>query len=296
MRLWNRVCRLVIGKDGAGLSVDQSLRITFEVVKTLDSKPNTATINVYNLTPENTSLITDSKDVFLSVGYEDGFGSIFTGNIKYTAKKHEGLDRYVEVYAGDGHNDYHNALTIVTLSKNTNDNSIVNACLQSMTNSKAGQITQLPAVKRVRGKVICKPTRDVLDNLAKNHDSNWSIQDNKVIMIKNSESLNGKVILIDNSVLLEQPTENENHSVTIKTKINPDYKINAELQLDNNLIIEDKPDLNAQSKPKSLHRRKHKVKTVYKKSFDGLYKIIKITYRGDTHGDTWDAELEVVSI
>lgn len=53
---FGRVCYLILGKGGSGIKVTD-LRMTFDIKKSSDENPNTATIEIYNLNPEHQNLL-----------------------------------------------------------------------------------------------------------------------------------------------------------------------------------------------------------------------------------------------
>src|SRR5262245_73774 len=103
---WGRICQLVVGRGGTGLEVTSkqsgyALRVHFEVIKTIAPTPNTATIQVYNLSPDNASQIEkDYVDILLNAGYTGNQALIFYGNIQFVSHYRKETDWITEITAG----------------------------------------------------------------------------------------------------------------------------------------------------------------------------------------------------
>ncbi len=293
IELFNRKIQVRI-TDSKSVITIENLRIQYEIVKTISKEPNTATVKIYNLTDDIQNQIKGSaQDIEIIVGYEDNMALLFKGNIKFVYKSTlDAVDKVLEIDAGDGHHDYKNAIVNVSLSKNSNDDDIINQCTSSLTRSSRGKITELQNNKRTRGKVISAPTRNVLDDVARKNGCNWSTQDGKLTMVKNDGVIDNSVFVISAKQLLEQPTEQEK-SLRIKTMLNPYCRINSLIKIDNSLILEAHQDINQVQTNKAKHKKEQQAK--FKKSHSGQYKVIKHTASGDTHGNDWFSTLEVVS-
>lgn len=293
IELFNRKIQVRI-TDSKSITTIENLRIQFEIVKSISKEPNTATVKIYNLTDDIQNQINGgAQDIELIVGYEDNMALLFKGNIKFVYKSTvDAVDKVLEIDAGDGHHDYNSAIVNVSLSKNSNDDDIVNQCTKSLTRSSSGKIAPLQNNKRTRGKVISAPTRCVLDDVARKNNCNWSTQDGKLTIVKNNGVIDNSVFVISTKQLLEQPTEQEK-SLRIKTMLNPFYRINSLIKIDNSLILEAHQDINQVQSNKAKQKKEHQAK--FKKSHSGQYKVIKHIASGDTHSNEWFSTVEVVS-
>lgn len=131
-RQWKRRVRLIIGKAGNGLLVEH-LRVAFEVKKTLESDPNTATIKIWNLNPDNEAKARNEYDeVLLEAGYEGAMRLVFRGNIQHVYRYRDGQDFITEIEAGDGDKSYRNATMNETLAAGTDNALLANRAASSM--------------------------------------------------------------------------------------------------------------------------------------------------------------------
>lgn len=107
----DRLYTLTVGdyKNGQGIQIEDSLRITFEVSKTSDHKNNngnSASIEIYNLNPEQEKLL-DSHylETTLYVGYknEEGRKLLISGNVTEQSTIKRGADTITQLIIGDGY-------------------------------------------------------------------------------------------------------------------------------------------------------------------------------------------------
>ena len=110
--LFRRTARLQIGetliehgRDARGVDFD------FNITRTITKHPNTADINVYNLSPDNRSALQEpiqdgdqqNIPVILHAGYVDSRPTlIFSGDLREARSKREGTNIVTNISSGDG--------------------------------------------------------------------------------------------------------------------------------------------------------------------------------------------------
>ena len=84
-------------------ATEDALHISFSVEKSDAESPNTAKIQVWNLSDRNLRTL-DTKDVIveLKAGYGDNPALILTGNVTYVTTSRDGADRLTEMEITDG--------------------------------------------------------------------------------------------------------------------------------------------------------------------------------------------------
>lgn len=291
-RQWKRKAQVVIGQAGRGLLVE-NLRVAFEVTKTVDSAPNTAVIKIWNLNPDNEARIKNEYDeVLLNAGYEDAMRLVFRGNIKHVYRYREGNDFITEIEAADGDRDFKGATMNVTMAAGASNQQVIERAVGSFSTTKQGYV-DVPEKTRVRGKVISGNTRDVLDDVARDSGANWSIQDGQLTIVPGDKMLpNTAIVIRADTGMLSSPEVNDK-GVEVKCLLNPQIVINSAIKLDNDSI-----------KAKRAKDRKKTEKTgerivddpaqltgeTARLAPDGIYKVIRLTHRGDTRGPDWTTE------
>jgi hypothetical protein len=292
-RQWKRNVEVLVGKQEDGLLI-KNLRIMFDITKTVDEIPNSAIIKIYNLNPINENKIKDEyKDIVVRAGYADQERLIFTGSIKYVYRYREGNDYVTEIEGGDGDDDYKNATINETLAAGTTDEQLIDKAVDTFKTTTKGTV-KLKGKARRRGKVVTGNTRTVLKNVAARNGANWSIQDGELVIVPVDDILPDEAIVINSQTGMLSAPETNDRGIAVKCLMNPQLKINGAIQLDNNSIKAKR------NRPQSLATPREKQETVQQNPVrqdpDGIYKVIKLTHKGDNRGNEWYSELECVGI
>lgn len=106
-----RVYELTIGdqKSGNGFIITSSLQVRFDISKSSDNKRkgNSATIEVYNLSPEHIKVLDASEYGYckFSIGYEDADGplTVVEGNVVEFITVKKGTDYVTQIRMGEGY-------------------------------------------------------------------------------------------------------------------------------------------------------------------------------------------------
>jgi len=297
-RQYLREAELVIGKGskGDGLLV-RLLRIEFEVEKTSDGAPNEATIKVYNLNDENHQRIKNEfDDVILNVGYRGALAVIFRGNITRVFKYKQQNDWITEIVCGDGDQDYKNAVMNETLEAGVDDSVLIDRAVGSFSKTTKGPVKGVAANKALRGRVVSGNTRDVLARVAKDSNASWSIQDGQLTFVPVQGVLDDEAVVVNAQTGMLSAPEQGDEGITVKTLLNPLYKIYGRIKLDNENIKGKKPTKGKIKNTDTDVTEVKQDKNPVRKDPDGIYKIFKLKHKGDTNGSDWYSELSTVGL
>lgn len=302
VRQWKRKVQVVIGKAGTGLMVE-NLRIHFEVAKTIESAPNVAVIKIYNLHPDNEAKIKNEFDeVLLNCGYEGAMRLVFRGNIKHVYRYRDKTDYITEIEAGDGDKDFRSAVMNETLGAGTTNAQLVDRAVGSFkgTGGTTKGHVQVNERARIRGKVISGNTRDVINDVARESGANWSIQDGQLVIVNANDVLPGQAIVIRADTGMLGAPEINDKGIAVKCLINPQLRVNGAIQLDNNGIKAKRV------KAQALATKREKQETnaplgreneqLVRLDPDGIYKVLKLTHKGDNRGQDWVSEIECIGL
>jgi len=261
---FGRVARLVLGSNGSGVDLS-GLRIRFVITKTSASTANEAKIEVYNVSPEHSSLfIKAGTDILLMAGYEGNEQMIFTGQVRRGTRRVEGVDRILVIESGDGDSAIDSATVNKTLEKGCTNDDIASECQAAM-GVPTGHTDKLDDKPHARGKTVSGKASEVMDRVVVRHDAQWSIQDGQLVMLKGDNTRPNAVWLIsDDTGMLGSPEETED-GLKVSTLLNPAYLIGGVA----------------------------KVESVY---INGGIRIEKIEHSGDTHGAEWASKLEGIRV
>ncbi|KUZ98085.1 hypothetical protein WI40_13855 [Burkholderia ubonensis] len=261
---FGRRWRLDLGNRTESLSID-NLRVTFDITKSLDEKPNPGTITVYNLTRDhmNRVLSRGFNLAQLSVGYNE-LRLLYQGDIVKPRVRRDKADWIIEFQCGDGSFDYTRARVWTTLQAGATDADVLAEATKAMTRTRAG-VADLTSTRTLpRGKVLMGNARDVVGVVARNSGADWSIQDGELLVLPAAKVLPGE------GFELSQDTG----------------MVNSPRATDNGLEVECL--LNTEIRVGGLVR----VRSILE-HFNGDYKVVTAKYVGDTHSTDWLSKLVV---
>lgn len=286
-RQWLRACSLTVGAHEKGLDLS-ALRITFKTQKGDVETPNSAEINVYNLSEDTISKIRrEFTRVILQAGYQGNAGIIFDGQIRQARNWREGgVDTVLSILAADGDRAYNFATVNTSLAAGSKPADHVQVCQQSFTaqGTGVGHVPDLPGQPLPRGKVMYGMARTYMRDTAKTTDTTWSIQDGKVQMLPLKGYLPGEAVLLTHETGLVNTPEQSQDGIKVRCLLNPRLRVGGRIKLDNASVKRAQTDLKlAATRPAALDH-------------DGLYRIIKVEFSGDTHGNDWYADMVCIGI
>ena len=253
--------------NGEAITIDNSLRVSFDCEKSISDKPNQAKIMIYNLSLSNIekALNGDFKRVVLSVGYHS-LNQLFIGDITKASVKRADVDFILTLECADGFAAYKNGRIKISLERGATDKDIIKNLTGTFPGIRLGQM-EIPNLRKLpRGKVLNGDTRELLNKIANNSQADWCIQDNEFIFLpKNKVLKNQAVVLSQESGMIGSP-ERTDDGLELNCLLNTELKIGGLVQ----------------------------VKSIIK-SFDGFYKIVKVKHTGDSHSNDWKSQLTVVA-
>jgi len=287
--LFNRKYSLIIGDPGTtGLQIDSesinALRIVFDIKKNSQEAPNDSTISVYNLSKITIDKIQKEKlSIILNAGYKGLFGNIYSGRIRYISKKREDTDIATVIECGDGDHFYNSHTINQTIEAGSTDQTILTQLMTGAQDTILGFTKGLNTNQRPRPRVLSGNARDYVREIANSNNLQWSIQDGQLQMLGANDVLagfdtNNAIELNAATGLIGLPEQTE-IGIKVKSLINPMFRVNGTIHIDNSMIIRD--------------NKKGFYGTLDK---DGFYKIISINYQGDYRGNDWYSILEGAAI
>ena len=288
-RCWLRACSLIVGSDaGNGLDLGE-LRITFKTQKGDVETPNSAEINVYNLSEATASKIQrEFTQVALSAGYQSNMGLIFRGNIRQVRTWREnGVDAVLSILAADGDRAYNFATVNTTLAAGSLPADRVRTCQGALSDkgAGAGHTPELGGQPLPRGKVMYGMARQYMRDEARDTDTDWSIQDGKVQLVPRRGYLPGEAVLLTHETGLVGTPEQTQEGITVRALLNPLLRIGGRIKLDNKSVKKMQSPLKmaaGQAAPRL--------------DDDGMYRILKVEFTGDTRGNDWYADMLCIGI
>lgn len=292
MQLYNRAYQLTVGpKNGTGLQI-RRLRCSFFVEKTLEKTPNSARIQVYNLSSDSRSFIESKNNfVILEAGYgrwvtqpitrqetfEGVLKTIFLGDLAKVRTERNGPDIITTLQCGDGENAYAVANINASLTPGVKVGQVLTTILNTMGLNK-GEILGLNEQDVYRqGVTLSGPARDQLDLITRKQGVEWSIQDDKLQILPPSIGSQQEVVLLNStSGLIGTPFKDKIVNQNILKKKDGENATSG---------IECTSLLNAEIRPGRFVRVESSFVT-------GNFKVTKVRHEGDNYGDNWYSIIE----
>lgn len=259
------------------------LRCTFTCEKAVSDTPNYSVITVYNLSADNIASIKAGDTVILEAGYVNGnYGLIFTGQIvqPYVSRE-DNTDTALNLVVQDGDAYLNSGFVMTTLAACTQAD-VVAACTAGNSDITNGILSgALNTAQLPRGKVLFGKSSDYVRQAANTCDTQFYVEDGKVNVVAATDyASNQAVELNEGTGLIGTPSQTDD-GISGECLINPSIKLNT--------LVHVRPALVQQAKVAEGKTEYTAVNT------DGIYKIIKLTYAGDTHGDEWYCKFEAIA-
>jgi hypothetical protein len=275
-KLFNRTFALNLGgtlvssetTDGAR---NEILRVTFQIEKSLTESANTAEISVYNLAEQTRAKVTEKALLTtLEVGYSGQSSIIFRGQLEAGTNQRDGVDWVTSFQSTDSGKQLRESrinVSFKTISATEAMQKIVNALGVGIGNArdKIAQGNIRGALDDFKnGLVLSGPTKRELTRLTKTLGYGWSIQDGQLQLLAARDAIEpgDAIVLNPDTGLIGSPESGENGIIEARALLIPQLTPGRVVRLESRQI-------------------------------EGFYRVEKVAYQGDTHGQDWYADLEL---
>lgn len=283
----NYRCIIDLGNNEA-FDVSQ-LRCEFEIVKSAYLEANKSIITIYNLNPSSENkLIQSGQRIILEAGYAgDFYGKIFEGNIIQPIRsKENGVDYKLTLVSMDSDRYIAYGLVGVSMVAQQSMRQAIDNCISAagkITDQNYGMQEGIIADSRItypRGKILFGRPTYYLNQIAKSLNATYYNEDSTVNIVQPSQLADNEILdLSPETGLIGSPTQTE-YGVNFSCLLNPLVRINSLIHLDNTKIAGFEYEIG---------------QAVRDLDKEGIYRVIKVTYKGDTRGDDWKCEVEAIS-
>jgi hypothetical protein len=287
---------VVANSEGKGLEFNP-FKVTFAIRRGDLQTPNSCDVRIFNLSDKTAHEIGQKEYTQLAIkaGYEGNFALLFQGTIKqFRLGRINQLDSYVDITAADGDEAYNFAPILISSPAGNSQSNIASSLLASMSRFgiTQGYLPTLPSNQLIRGRVFYGLCRDEYRDFAWTNNCKWSIQDNQVSIIPYTSYIaNGTTIpIISVSTGLIGVPEQTQQGISIRTLLNPNYKIGQLVQLT--------AGVNTFRRTLDLPSQVSNIATALQvqTSADGLYYVMTANHVGDTRGNDWYTNLICLSV
>lgn len=244
------------------------LRMTFEISKTPKSKPNTAKVEIYNLSPESRAFIASGLDIQIEGGYEGGVDLLHRAKITHTFSRRDGNTWITTIESSDGRS---------TAKKRVNASFDAGATPKEIFDKLLGEVRESGAATGFiddlmnggkgfdQGFVASGTVEETLDKLVERQGGEWSFQNGDLQIVKPGGHTNAEAWLLSPTTGLEDAPEKT------KTGANASCRLNGLISPGRLIAIESD-------------------------TLTGYYVAQSVQHTGDTHGDDWTTKIEARSL
>ena len=280
-QLFQRAVELTIAKPLVGgffslppnARIITGLRVGFQITRTLKPDPNAGSITVYNLSEESRALTQERPlHVKLLAGYGGDPAQIFEGDAHWVTSKLDGADWVTTIELGDGLRAFTSARINKSFGSGTNPRALIGELAATMGLSVPSNIEEASALGAKIGSVsLSGSSSKEMTRIARSHGFEWSIQDGELQMLGDGETVGAAVDVSKATGLIGTP------------ELGAPEKEGGKPELTAKML------LNAQVRPGSLL-------SVTSRSVNGLFRTTRVVHSGDTHGETWESQIEAVML
>ena len=245
-----RKVRASFSGSGGGLVINpgplqkHELKIGFNIQKDISGVPNSAVIEIWNLSEGHRNAIgKELDDVTLEAGYmpPDGssnVGIIFKGQMRDVQHRRERADIITTLTCGDGDKAIGKATISRTFPRGTKVEDVITAindefAKQNIARGEWKGVGDLPTLTRPYS--MCGSCSRELNRLGRTHGFYWSIQNGALEITPGDGYLGGIAFLTPTTGLIESPTITDN-GVSAKALLNPEIRPNRRVRIESDML------------------------------------------------------------
>jgi len=139
-----------------------------------------------------------------------------------------------------------------------------------------------------RGKVLHGMARDYLDQLAAKTNTTWTIQDGRLDFVPLTSYKPGDAVVVNSETGMIGLPELTAGGIVVRTLINPEYRVNGRVQINNKSIQQATIATDIGGGPQNA--------LLPRPDADGFYRIIMVENDGDTRGNEWYSTLTCIGL
>lgn len=250
-----------------------SLRVKFKIVRSSQKEPNNADIDIYNLKRESRAAVSEKGLVVnLEAGYYENTAQIFLGTVEHATHVLNGRDWITKLQADDSGQAYKSSRINVSLAGPAQIGDVLQAAADAL-GVDAGNVAEKVSAGSIRGAlseftngiVLSGKTEQQLDKVLKSMGYSWSIQAGQLQVLGPDETVGDQAFLLTSETgLIGVPEAGEDGLVKARGLLQPEILPGKQVEL----------------------------VTVGSESLNGVYRVEKVTFVGDTWGSEWYVDIE----
>jgi len=275
--LFDRDCRLMVGSIVIPSRLEKPvgtptpvLRTRFSIEKTEDRTPNSASIEIYNLSKQKRKAIqVKGLPVSIDAGYLNRKDRLFFGSLEWADSRREGADWVTVFEARDGQFEFGSRRMSLAFGPGTTLFSLLQACAARLGLGLGNSAVKFAAPRRgltafKTGVVVNGRIADILDKYVTAAGYTWSIQDGQLQVLAPDETTVEELVTLNEFTgLIGAPEKGEKGSITARSLLQGAIRPGRRVW-----IVSQQADKS------------------------GTFKVGRTQYVGDTWGTDWYTEFE----
>jgi hypothetical protein len=263
----------VVSKETAGSNgmVITDLRMEFDIERDLSKNPNQCSVKITNLNQASRAAVEKKPlHVVVEAGYDGSVRLLYEGDMIFGMSTLEHPNWTTLIQLGDGAR----ASASARISKSYSEGTTIRTALKDVCKSLGqGLPKNLESDKRLdaqfeSGEAMFGASKNELTRLLTPYGYSWSFQNNKLQILRDAEvntdfyEISESTGMIGSPDFGTPPKSGKPPHITIRSLLYPELR----------------PGCRALVKSRSLN---------------GMFKIVKVSHKGDTHGTEWETTVEV---
>ena len=284
---FGRVVELDAGNRDIGFGYLNSievrdLRVSFRVSKDLEKTPNSAEVNVFNLSPDSRAEAESRVNyIYLRAGYQNGVEEVFQGDVRTVLSRKEQTAWRTTFTCGDGDVAIESSRVSKSLKPGATVNQIIGEVGRAFNGVDVTDVLKRLEAKDPRerksllkqilsangGFVASGKVEKEFSKLARGLGKKWSIQNGKLEVLGPTETSSDRAIYLSPTTgLIGAPFAGDDGYVHVKAYIQPGFVPGRRIAL-------------------------------YSEAYQsGEYRIERVTLDGDNRGSAWYADMEMKAL
>jgi len=256
----------------------RQFRVVFNILIDFGGFNTYCDMSIYNLS-ESTAAKAFQRESILGfrAGYENNIDYLFRGQIRNVFKERQGPDTITRIIARGG-TSFDKPIINQTLDKNANIVDMIRACCSALGYPPVIDDSQFSDVNvYANGMTISGDPRKYLDKFAQAHDFSYTLDNDKIIIVRNDAFRGGSPVVISEAEGMEGIPEISEVGCDVSTRLNPKLKIGGRIDIQSELRTFNFSNLYFVDVPPSAGV--------------GVYRTFKLEHVGDSWGDSWTTKI-----
>jgi len=296
-----------------------ALRCKFTITKTTATTPDVLNARIYNMAPATMAKVIEFTRVRVMAGYKyANFGLIFDGTVvQYRRGKENPTDTYLEIIAADGEDLLRQASIIDTLPAGSEERQAlekINSIRQELAQGNFKVEYQDPKLytrQTTRDQVLMGQLSNLERQYMLSYGAQHYLDSGQYIMMSKTGYRPGEMVILSPKTGLVGLPEVTPQGIQAKCLLNPKLRLGGIVQIDSNILsgvaftpgTASQTDANGNvipgdptgGKVYNPNLRGQIIETAFTSPV-GRYKILLMTYNGDTRGNSWYCDIVCVAL